>query len=95
MNKTISILSYSYSSSYNLIYNDQYTEDAVLEDVKLYKKFGGGTIVENSNYGLKRNIPFMKKVSEATGINVIAGTGKNFCNCNVRILCLFRKLHLN
>lgn len=74
--QTVGILKqYPYSSSYNLIYNDQYTEDAVLEDVKLYKKFGGGTIVENSNYGLKRNIPFMKKVSEATGINVIAGTG--------------------
>ncbi|OAD56321.1 Phosphotriesterase-related protein, partial [Eufriesea mexicana] len=66
---------YPYSSFYNLTFDDQHTEDAVLEDVKLYKEFGGGTIVENSNHGLKRNIPFMKKVSEATGVNIIAGTG--------------------
>ncbi|XP_033175888.1 phosphotriesterase-related protein isoform X1 [Bombus impatiens] len=66
---------YPYSSPYNLIYNDQCTEDAILEDVRLYKEFGGGTIVENSNYGLQRNIPFMRKVSQVTGINVIAGTG--------------------
>lgn len=66
---------YPYSSPYNLIYNDTCTEDAVLEDVKLYKEFGGGTIVENSNHGLQRNIPFMRKVSQVTGINVIAGTG--------------------
>ena len=68
----------SYSDLYNLVYNDRCTEDAVLEDVKLYKEFGGGTIVENSNYGLQRNIPFMRKVSETTGINIIAGTGKIF-----------------
>ncbi|CAL7943704.1 unnamed protein product [Xylocopa violacea] len=66
---------YPYSNTYNLIYNDRCTEEAVLEDVKLYKEFGGGTIVENSSHGLKRNIPFMKKVSESTGVNIIAGTG--------------------
>ncbi|XP_076753085.1 phosphotriesterase-related protein [Xylocopa sonorina] len=66
---------YPYSNTYNLIYNDQCTEEAVLEDVKLYKEFGGGTIVENSNHGLKRNVPFLKKVSERTGVNIIAGTG--------------------
>lgn len=66
---------YPYSDLYNLVYNDQCTKDAVLEDVKLYKEFGGGTIVENSNHGLQRNIPFMRKVSETTGINIIAGTG--------------------
>lgn len=34
--------------------------------------------MENSNYGLQRNIPFMRKVSQVTGINVIAGTGNIF-----------------
>lgn len=60
---------------YNLIYNDADTVEAIFEDVKLYREFGGGTIVENSNYGLKRDIPLMKRISQETGINIIAGTG--------------------
>jgi predicted metal-dependent phosphotriesterase family hydrolase len=49
---------------------------AVLEDVEIFKKSGGGTIVENSNHGLQRNISLMKEISKSTGINVIAGTGR-------------------
>lgn len=49
--------------------------DAVLEDVKFFRECNGGTIVENSNYGLKRDIPLMKRVSEETGVNIVAGTG--------------------
>lgn len=60
---------------YNLTFNDTDTTDAILEDVKLYREFGGGSIVENSNYGLNRDIPMMKRVSKECGINVIAGTG--------------------
>jgi len=59
---------------------------AVHADVELYKEAGGGTIVENSNYGLSRNIPLMKDVSQRTGINMIAGTGmqlrRNFHKLN-------------
>ena len=52
-------------------------DTAILEEMRLYKKFGGGTIVENTSLGLKRNIPLMVQVSKATGVNVVAGTGKH------------------
>ncbi|XP_076282792.1 phosphotriesterase-related protein [Lasioglossum baleicum] len=66
---------YPYSSRYNLNFNDGDTINAVSEDVKLYREFGGGTIVENSNHGLKRDIELMRRVSRETGVNIIAGTG--------------------
>lgn len=69
------IKQYPYSCRYNVNFCDDDTYKAVLKDVKIYKKYRGGTIVENSNYGLKRNIPYMKKISEETGVNVIIGTG--------------------
>lgn len=43
--------------------------------MKLYKQWGGGTIVENSSHGLKRNLPFLLDVAKETGVHVIAGTG--------------------
>lgn len=66
---------YPYSSKYNLNFNDAAAMDAVMTDLQFYREFGGGTIVENSNYGLKRDIPFMKRLSKETGIHIIAGTG--------------------
>jgi predicted metal-dependent phosphotriesterase family hydrolase len=45
--------------------------------MELYKQFGGGAIVENSNHGLPRNAKFLKEVSQRTGVHVIAGTGRN------------------
>ncbi|KAK0180247.1 hypothetical protein PV327_005912 [Microctonus hyperodae] len=66
---------YPYSSRYNVNFNDNDTETAVIKDVKLYKQFGGGTIVENTSHGIKRDIPSMKRISQATGVHVIAGTG--------------------
>ncbi|XP_046433896.1 phosphotriesterase-related protein isoform X1 [Neodiprion virginianus] len=66
---------YPYSSEYNIVFNDIDTHNAVLADVDQLKKFGGGTIVENTSHGLLRDISFMKHVSQASGIHVIAGTG--------------------
>lgn len=60
---------------YNVTFNDDDTREAILSDVNLLNKFSGGTIVENTSHGLLRDISFMKHVSQATGINVIAGTG--------------------
>jgi len=45
--------------------------------MELYKKFGGGAIVENTNHGLQRNVKFFKEVSQRTGVHVIAGIGRN------------------
>ncbi|XP_069701163.1 phosphotriesterase-related protein isoform X2 [Periplaneta americana] len=69
------IKQYPYSSNFNCILNDAETHAAVLYDVQLYKQFGGGTIVENSNHGLQRNVQFLKEVSQKTGVHIIAGTG--------------------
>uniref|UniRef100_A0A1B6C6M9 Phosphotriesterase-related protein n=1 Tax=Clastoptera arizonana TaxID=38151 RepID=A0A1B6C6M9_9HEMI len=70
------IKQYPYGSRYNLNFNDKEAEEGVIEDVQFYKECGGSTIVENTSIGLKRNIPFLVKVSEKTGVNIVAGTGK-------------------
>lgn len=56
--------------------NGAEVEAAVIEDVRFFSECGGKTIVENSSIGLKRNIPFLVKVSEETNVNIIAGTGE-------------------
>lgn len=66
---------YPYSNVDNLKFYGDDAAKAVHADVELFKEAGGGTIVENSNHGLNRNISLMKDVSQRTGINVIAGTG--------------------
>lgn len=68
---------YRYSSKYNLHFNDAETHAAVLYEMELYKQFGGGAVVENSNHGLQRNVKFLREVSQRTGVHVIAGTGRN------------------
>jgi len=76
--------------------NDDESTAAVLEDVEIFKKSGGGTIVENSNHGLQRNIPLMKEISKSTGINVIAGTGmiSSLLVNNDAPLCRYYVLHI-
>ncbi|XP_035741714.1 phosphotriesterase-related protein-like isoform X1 [Vespa mandarinia] len=66
---------YPYSNMFNITFNDVETAYAVLEDLRLFRYFGGGTIVENSSHGLKRDLLLMRTLSEKTGINIIAGTG--------------------
>ncbi|XP_054288040.1 phosphotriesterase-related protein [Macrosteles quadrilineatus] len=64
-----------YSSKYNLDFSGKEVENAVVEEMKLYHKFGGGTVVENSNIGLNRNTSLLVRASKESGVNVIAGTG--------------------
>ncbi|XP_055847833.1 phosphotriesterase-related protein-like [Episyrphus balteatus] len=66
---------YPYSSKENLKFYDDATRTAVKKDVELYKKFGGGSIVENSCHGLIRNLELMVDIQKTTGVNIIAGTG--------------------
>lgn len=66
---------YPYGSRYNVRFCDSDTHQKVLDDVALYRKWGGGTIVENSSHGLKRNLPFLVEVARSTGVHVVAGTG--------------------
>lgn len=68
---------YPYASRYNIRFCDDETHEKVISDVKLFKKFcdGNGTIVENTTYGIRRNLKFYREVAQKTGVNVIAGTG--------------------
>ncbi|XP_039285575.1 LOW QUALITY PROTEIN: phosphotriesterase-related protein [Nilaparvata lugens] len=66
---------YPYSCKYNLEFRGPEVDEAVIEDLRFFKKCGGGTIIENTTYGLNRNIPLMLKASKETGVNIILGTG--------------------
>ena len=46
-----------------------------MESLKAFKSAGGGCVVENSTFGLHRKTSFLKKLSEQTGVHIIAGTG--------------------
>jgi len=66
---------YLYGLRYNINFEDEETHRAVMEDVKQYKEFGGGAIVENTTHGINRNLKLMYEVAQSTGVKIIAGTG--------------------
>lgn len=66
---------YPYSSRYNINFNDDETRESVAEDLILFKKWGGGTIVENTSHGLKRDLKFYRQMALESGVNIVAGTG--------------------
>lgn len=49
--------------------------DESLHAIMQFKKEGGGTIVDVSNFGLTRDPLALKLVSEASGLNVVMGSG--------------------
>ncbi|MUV37084.1 Phosphotriesterase like proteiny protein [Lentibacillus sp. JNUCC-1] len=49
-------------------------EETVKEYKKLYKK-GVRNIVDVTNFGMGRNIPYVERVAEETGINIVHATG--------------------
>lgn len=51
-----------------------YYPDA-LEEIERFKDFGGGTIVDVTNFGLSRDPNALKKISDESGLNVIMGAG--------------------
>ena len=66
---------YPYGSKYNINFEDDDTHRAVLEDLKIFKKFGGCAIVENTTCGINRNLKLMYSAAKELGLNIIAGTG--------------------
>lgn len=50
-------------------------EKVAIQEVMEFKKVGGNSIAEVSSMGLKRAPLALRRVSEATGVNIIAGTG--------------------
>jgi phosphotriesterase-related protein len=49
--------------------------DIQLAEVMEFKQAGGGTIVDVSNFGLTRDPERLKRISEASGLNVVMGAG--------------------
>ena len=49
--------------------------DESLAEIKEFKKIGGGTIVDVTNFGLTRDPEALLRVSQASGLNVVMGAG--------------------
>jgi phosphotriesterase-related protein len=62
-----------YSHAPNMVLCNE--TEAVVGDLKSFKKAGGSTIVENSSIGLSRDVKKMKYISEQTGVHIVCGTG--------------------
>ena len=50
-------------------------ENVAVDEVNWFKESGGGTIVDVTSIGMKRDPEALNRVSQATGINLIMGTG--------------------
>ncbi len=62
----------------NGVIKDNYTLDDVdlaIEELKPFKKSGGQSIIELTLPGAGRDVLAMKRISEATGIAIVCGTG--------------------
>ncbi|MDA2930369.1 TatD family hydrolase, partial [Acidobacteria bacterium AH-259-O06] len=58
--------------SYNNILDD---ENLAIQELKLYKEAGGQTLVDCTSIGLGRNPQALCRISQATGVNIVMGTG--------------------
>ena len=50
-------------------------EGLITDEVMGFKELGGGTVVDVTSIGLKRDPRALRRVSEATGLNILMGTG--------------------
>ncbi len=50
-------------------------ETLAIQEAARFKAAGGGTLVEVTNHGLKRNPAGLRRVAEATGLHVVMGSG--------------------
>ncbi len=66
-----------YALKDNLRMNDYETQK---KEILRFKKAGGSTIVDATMPGIGRDAKMLKKISEATGINVVMGTGFYVCS---------------
>ncbi|XP_078685693.1 N-acetyltaurine hydrolase-like [Branchiostoma floridae x Branchiostoma belcheri] len=67
------IRQYPYSFSENLSLHGE--ENHMVEELKLFRKNGGSSIVECTTLGLNRDVGKLKQISMETGVNVICGAG--------------------
>lgn len=69
-------LSWITYNQYNNLDNVRLLDEAMaIEEAMHFKKHGGRTIVDVTTNGLSPNVTALKRISLATGLNVIAGTG--------------------
>ena len=59
-------------NDYNLVMDEV---EVAVKEVGLFKEAGGRTIVEQTCIGLGRDVVGLKRISETTGVNIIASTG--------------------
>ncbi|XP_064202663.1 phosphotriesterase-related protein [Anguilla rostrata] len=62
-----------YSSPENLLLNQE--TEAVREELLLYRRAGGGAIVENTTTGISRDVKTLKRLAKETGVHIVAGAG--------------------
>ena len=66
-------VSYNYFSNRdNLLLKD---EETAIRELMLYKRAGGGTLVEASTIGLGRDPRGLRRIAKATGVNIVMGAG--------------------
>ena len=53
----------------------QLKEDVAIDELRLFKKAGGGTVVDMGNNGLHRNPMGLARISKATDVHIIMGSG--------------------
>ncbi|XP_077580460.1 N-acetyltaurine hydrolase [Stigmatopora nigra] len=49
--------------------------EAVRDELKAFRKAGGGSVVENTTVGIDRDLPTLVKLAKETGVNIVAGAG--------------------
>ena len=50
-------------------------EDGAISEMMLYKKAGGGTVIEATTIGIGRDPSGLARIARATGINIVTGAG--------------------
>lgn len=71
--ESLTQLKYRPFSNWDNIHIDDY--DTVLAEVRRFKEVGGGTIVDLSSSAIGQDVLQMRRVSEETGVHVVAGCG--------------------
>jgi len=61
-----------YSCRDNMLLQD---ESVAVNEAILFRKRGGSTIVDVTTIGLGRDLPALKRIAQATDLNIIAGSG--------------------
>ncbi len=56
-------------------------EQEAIEEVKMFREAGGGTVVDVTNFGIGRDPNALTRISRAAGLHIIMGTGYYLAPC--------------